>query len=115
MSRNIILYLTDILDSITLILKYAENIDKKQFESNEMLQDAIFRRFEIIGESSKKIPKNIRDKYNEIPWRQMSDLRNILIHEYFGVNLDMVWNIIEKELSNLAFNIKKIIEDIKNN
>lgn len=115
MSRNIILYLTDILDSITLILKYAENIDKNQFESNEMLQDAVFRRFEIIGESSKKIPKNIRDKYNEIPWRQMSDLRNILIHEYFGVNLDMVWNIIEKELSNLAFNIKKIIEDIKNN
>ena len=77
------------------------------------LRDATIRRLEIIGEAVKNIPNSFRNKYPEVPWRNIAGFRDILIHAYFGINLDRVWNIIKKDLPDLKKNIKKKFQSDK--
>jgi uncharacterized protein with HEPN domain len=92
------------------IEQYLESITLAQFRKNELVIDAVIRNFEIIGEASKNIPIDIQQRYPEIPWRQMCGMRNVLIHEYFGVDIDTVWYTAKKQLPAL----KKQIIDILN-
>ena len=80
------LYLTDIIESINKIETYTKGIDYDSFCFNEMMVDAVIRNLEIIGEASKNVSDEIKLKYPEVPWKQMTGVRNILIHEYFGVD-----------------------------
>ena len=94
------LYLTHIAERIARIEKYAAP-GREHFMSDNRTQDAVIRNFEIIGEAAKRISTGTLDKVPEIPWRRVSGFRDVLIHDYSGVDYEEVWNIIENELYNL--------------
>lgn len=87
MSKDVKVYLDDILESISQIEKYTKKTTQSKFNKNMQLQDAVLRRLEIIGEAVKNIPENFRNLYLEIPWKKIAGMRDILIHEYSGVDL----------------------------
>lgn len=97
--RNYKLYVDDILQSMDKIFQYTQGIEYEQFIANDMVVDATIRNLEIIGEAARNIPDTVRAKHPEIPWRRMLGLRNIVIHEYFGIDLSIVWEIVTKNLT----------------
>ncbi len=105
------LYIEDILESIDKIEEYIGGIKEEDFYRNTQLQDSILRRLEIIGEATKNIPSDFRNKHSVIPWKRMAGMRDVLIHEYFGVNLKRVWRVVNKDLPRLK---KEILKTIKN-
>jgi len=109
MNRNINLFIDDILQNIKDIEDFSKGLKKDNFMSDKLKQNAIIRSLEVIGEAAKNIPDSFRSKYPNIPWRKIAGFRDILSHAYFGVNMDRVWNIIEKDLSILKREMKKII------
>jgi len=109
MRRNYWLFINDILENIELIEKSINKISKTQFEEDKDIIDATLRRLEIIGEASKNLPSSLTKKYPNIPWKDMVGFRDIMIHAYFTVDLDKVWEVIKKEIPDL----KKKISEIK--
>jgi len=82
-------YIQDILASIQQIEKYLDNVNENEFYQNPEKQDAVLRRLEIMGEAVKHISEEIRDKYDDVPWQRIAGMRDINIHEYFGITLSM--------------------------
>lgn len=95
------LYLKDILDCIEKINSYVKNISFEDFSKNTLIIDAVIRNFEIIGEASKNIPEEMKTEYPEIPWKEMAGMRDKMIHEYFGVDLEIVWKTIKIRLPQI--------------
>ena len=112
MKRTTKLYLNDILEAISLIEDYTRGLEKVDLEKNIQLQDAVIRRFEIIGEATKNIPPSFRKKYPEIPWRDVAGFRDVLIHGYFGVDVNRVWGVIEDYLPELKSRISDIMDSM---
>ena len=110
MKRNMKLYLQDIWESISAIEEYAQLLSEDEFYSNRLVQDAIVRRLEIIGEAAKNIDDNFRDRYPQIPWKKIAGMRDVIAHEYFGVRLDRVWDVVRKDLPDLKEKIMFIME-----
>jgi uncharacterized protein with HEPN domain len=96
------LRITDILNSIAAIQSYVAGMDYDSFEADSKTIDAVVRRFGIIGEAAKHVPDNIRELHPEIPWKQMREMRNIVIHVYFGVKTRIVWQTVHKDLPPLV-------------
>ncbi len=86
----------------------ALDITKEKFLDSTQIQDAVMRRIEIIGEAVKNIPQEVKDKYPDIPWKQMVGMRDILIHEYFGVDLELTWKVAKEEILILRNKIKDL-------
>lgn len=101
-------YIEHILLSIAKIKEYTNNLSRSDFENNEMIQDAVIRNIEIIGEATKKISENLKSSYLEIPWREMVGMRDKLIHDYMGIDLEVVWKTIEVDIPELYALVKKI-------
>jgi uncharacterized protein with HEPN domain len=99
-------YLADIQEAIRRIGGYTADMSYEQFRKDIRTQDAVMRNLEIIGEATKNISASFRKKHSDIPWKQMTALRDRLIHHYFGVNLDIVWGIITKELPGVVNHIE---------
>ncbi len=104
-------YLQDILESIQQIEEYLDGVKENEFYQNSEKQDAVLRRLEIIGEAVKHISDNIRDEYDEVPWRKVAGMRDIIIHEYFGVTLSMIWVVTQRDLPDLKSKVQDIIND----
>ena len=94
-------FLSDILESIKRIRSYSNNVSYSQFLKDIKTQDSIVRNLEIIGEAAKRISDELKKNNPSVEWKNISDLRNRLIHDYFGINLDVVWGIIEEDLATL--------------
>jgi len=107
------LYLEDIIQSIDSILNYTKGLTGKKFAENNMVIDAVVRNLEIIGEASKNVPAEIKSSHTDIPWKEMAGMRDKVIHEYFGVDIDIVWATITNRLCKLKPLIIKIKSSIK--
>ena len=96
----------DILESIDKIRLYTKDVDFEKFISNPMIIDAVVRNIEIIGEASSKIPEEIKNNFSEIPWNKLKGIRNRIVHDYFGVDVNIIWEIIQKDLTGLKNQIE---------
>ena len=110
--RDIRLYLDDILEAVGKIERYTEGLDFEQFRKDEKTGDAVIRNFSVIGEAVKQIPPSIRKKYPDIPWKIIAGMRDKLVHEYFGIRYDVVWETIELRLPSLRVAIKQILDKL---
>jgi len=108
--RDWTLRVNDILACIEKIQRYTAGLTLDQFRSDQMIVDAVIRNFEIIGEAAGSIPETIQEKYPELAWLEMRGMRNIMIHEYFGVSLPIIWHTITYDLSPLAEGLKQLLE-----
>ena len=106
--------LSDIQEAVRRIKVYTTDTTYDMFLADIKTQDAVIRNLEIIGEATKKLTDPLRAKYPKVPWKGMAGVRDRLIHDYFGVNLDIVWKIVTGELSALELQIEKIIQSILN-
>lgn len=105
------LYVGDIIDAIKKIEKYTKDFNFNNFSQDEKTTDAVIRNFEIIGEASKNISQETKKKYAQIPWTSMTGIRDKLVHEYFGVNFEVLWKTIKEDLPDLKEKISKITKD----
>ena len=112
-NREYHLYLEDMLTSMLRIEEYIGEMEFKEFKMNYMVVDAIVRNFEIIGEASKNVPIEIQNKYPQIPWKKMYGLRNLISHEYFGIDYEMIWEISKNNLPQNSIDLRKIIKNEK--
>lgn len=110
MKRDVKIYLKDILEAINAIEKFVEGLDFEEFKKDDKTSSAVIRKFEIIGEATRNIPKNFRNKYSQIPWKEMVGFRDKLIHFYFGIKYELVWEAIKKDLPELKSMIQNIME-----
>lgn len=105
------LFLEDILESIAHIERYAQDIDLSVFIKDIMVQDAIIRRIEIIGEAVGRLPEVLKEQHPEVPWQDIKDMRNKLIHDYGHVDLELVWVVVQKEIPKLKSIIRKVMNN----
>jgi uncharacterized protein with HEPN domain len=109
MSRSDHVYINDIIESIDMILAYTENKTEHEFLNDLMLQDAVIRRFEILGEATSKISEAVKTKNPGVQWRLIKEMRNKLIHEYFGVSPITVYSTIKTDLPILKEQLRNLI------
>ncbi|MEW5807725.1 MAG: DUF86 domain-containing protein [Acidobacteriota bacterium] len=109
-NRDWKLFVEDILESLSLIEEYARNMEFEDFKKDRKTIDAIVRNLEIIGEASKFIPGSVKDKFSYVDWKAIVGLRNRIAHDYFGLSLSIIWEIIKKELPILKEQMKNIAE-----
>ena len=104
------LYLTDIRDAIDRVLRYTQN-GRDAFFADPMAQDAVVRNIEIMGEATRGVTEAIKKAHPGIPWRDISDMRNKVIHDYFRVDIAVVWDVVEKDLLPLKAQIEALLKD----
>ena len=100
-SSNEQAFLTDIREAIHRIQSYTEGMDYDEFQADTKTQDAVMRNLEILGEATKQLSETVRQQASHIPWRNIARMRDKLIHHYFGVNLDVVWHVVQDDLPTL--------------
>ncbi|MBC7334423.1 MAG: DUF86 domain-containing protein [Actinobacteria bacterium] len=107
------LFVHDMLEAIEKIERYMESIDDpEEFKERDIVIDAVLRNLEIVGEAARNIPTEIREKYPEIPWNRVIGLRNVVIHGYFVVDLDIIWVIVKQQLPELKEVLLSMFEEL---
>ncbi len=110
-NRDLILLLEDMLDSAMKIKRYTTNLDYDLFLADDKTIDAVVRNFEIIGEAANRIDPNFRIINSEIAWNRIRGFRNRIVHDYFGIDYEIVWTIIESDLDNLIEQLESVISN----
>ena len=108
MSRDYRLFLDDMRESCEKILRYTQGMAKVQFEADEKTQDAVVRNLEIIGEVVKHLPEEVRNRHPPVEWRKIAGLRDIVVHHYFGINKDIVWDVVVNKIPQLLVQLKQV-------
>ena len=111
--RAVILFVQDILESIEQLERYTQGITLAEFQLNLEKQDAVIRRIEIIGEATKNLPDELRARYPQIPWKYMAGMRDVVAHDYFGLDLARVWNVATEDVPSLKPTIQQVIADLE--
>lgn len=110
MKKDDTVYLRHILDAVNWIEEYTHGMDYDGFRASHLVQDGVIRQLEIIGEATRNLSKEFRDKHADIPWKDMAGMRDKLIHQYFGVDIAAVWDTIQADIPALKDSVKKILE-----
>jgi len=108
--RNYTIFIEDILNCIGKIEKYTKDLSFQAFSNNEMTVDAVIRNLEIIGEAVKKIPEEIKNKYSGIEWKEAAGFRDVLIHDYFGIDLESVWDTLHNNIPEFQKQIYEVLK-----
>jgi uncharacterized protein with HEPN domain len=106
------LLLEDIIESIQKIKSYTNGMSSKEFFEDDKTLDAVIRNFEIIGEAANRMPEEIRDNFNDVNWHRIRGFRNRIVHDYMGIDYEIVWEIIVNDLEELQQQIQHIIDSI---
>jgi uncharacterized protein with HEPN domain len=112
--RSINILIEDIQEAIDKMDRYIEGMSQDSFESDEKTNDAVVRNLEIIGEAANRLPKDFKDKHSEIEWNKIVGLRHRIVHEYFGVDLSIIWQILKKDIPAFKYSLEKIRTREKN-
>ncbi len=113
MKRSYYDYVKDILDSINDVEEFTTGMNFEDFQKDKKTINAVIRSLEIIGEAAKKIPVSLRRKYPQVPWKLMAGMRDKLIHEYHGVDLEIIWTVVREELPKLRPHIRNVLENLE--
>lgn len=111
-SRPVRLLIEDMLDSIARIEQYISGLDGETFLNDQKTADAVVRNLEVIGEAASRIPETTQSQYPAVEWRKIVGLRNRIVHEYFGVDLEIVWEILQKDLADLRLRLSQMLGDL---
>ena len=109
MTRAVPLLLGELLEATNLVARYTAELTFQDFAANVEKQDAVVRRLAVIGEAVKGLPEDFRAQYPEIPWRSIAGARDVLVHEYFRVDLELAWEMVQTELPRLARQVRAIM------
>lgn len=112
--RNPRFYFDDILDAVSNIEEFTRGISFAEFETDKKTLHAVLRNLEIIGEACRQVPRTIKSQCPQIPWQRISAMRNIIAHEYFGVDVEIAWKVCQKDIRELEALIREIYDDIPN-
>lgn len=111
--RSLELLVEDIWEAIEKIDRYTKGMTQENFQDDEKTADAVVRNFEIIGEAAGRLPEDFVDRYSEIEWAKIVGLRNRIVHEYFGVDLQIIWQILKNDLPAFRESLERIRSDLK--
>lgn len=112
MKKDPVVFLKHILESADYVNDYVKNLSEDDFFDSIQTQDSVIRRLEIIGEAVKNLPDDFKESHPEIPWQKITGMRDNLIHEYFGVDADLVWNTIKQDLPEFKIRIEQILAEL---
>jgi len=110
--KDVRVYIEYIMESIDLIEQYVSGMSKADFLRSRQVQDSVIIRLETIGEATKDIPPYVQELQTDIPWRKMAGMRDVLAHDYFGVNLNLVWSVVKKELPSVRQYLLTLMEHL---
>jgi len=108
MPRDYRVFLDDILEAVTKAKEYTAGFSEEQFCADRRTVEAVVWNLQIIGEAAKNIPEEIRSRYPDVPWRDMAGLRNIIVHQYFGIKLDLIWKVVQNDLPLIEVRIREM-------
>ena len=111
--RDVLIYLEDIFESAELIEEYTMHISEGEFYQSSEKQDAVLYRIQIIGEAAKKVTAEHRKKWSHIPWKDITGMRDIIVHEYFGITLTMIWKVAVEDIPVIKLQVKDLLDQLK--
>jgi len=113
MPRDYRVFLDDILEAAAKVLKYTAGFSAEKFFSDRKTVEAVVWNLQIIGEAAKNVPEEVRSRYPDLPWRDMAGLRDIIVHQYFGIKLDVIWKVVQSDVPSLVNRIREILEQME--
>lgn len=111
MSRDPLLSIEDIRDAADRVVRYTQGLDFDAFVQTDLVFDAVVRNLEVIGEAAKNVPAGFRDRYPDIEWRKIAGLRDVLSHAYFGIDAEIIWDVVTNKLPGLQQQIAQILQE----